>query len=75
MPENQSAIVPLMLGSPEAALSASLSFQKEGFLVAAITSAYSTGGTTRLRLLFIANHLDEDVSELIEAIRRLDLVK
>ena len=75
LPEAQSAIVPLMLGSPEAALHASFELQKEGFLVAAIRPPTVPVGTARLRFTFCANHLDEDVSGLIEAIRRLDLVK
>ena len=75
LPEAQSAIVPLILGSPEAALHASFELQKEGFLVAAIRPPTVPVGTARLRFTFCANHLDEDVSGLIEAIRRLDLVK
>ena len=75
LPEAQSAIVPLMLGSPEAALHASFELQKEGFLVAAIRPPTVPVGTARLRFTFCANHLDEHVSGLIEAIRRLDLVK
>ena len=75
LPEAQSAIVPLMLGSPKAALKASLNLQEEGFLVTAIRPPTVPKGTARLRFTFCANHLDEDVSRLIKAVRRLGIAK
>ena len=75
LPEAQSAIVPLILGSPESALQASLDLQEEGFLVTAIRPPTVPKGTARLRFTFCANHFEEDVSRLIEAIKRLGLVK
>ncbi len=75
LPEAQSAIVPLILGSPESALQASLDLQEEGFLVTAIRPPTVPKGTARLRFTFCANHFEEDVSRLIKAIKRLGLAK
>ena len=75
LPEAQSAIVPLILGSPESALQASLDLQQEGFLVTAIRPPTVPKGTARLRFTFCANHFEEDVSRLIETIKRLGLAK
>ena len=75
LPEAQSAIVPLILGSPESALQASLDLQEEGFLVTAIRPPTVPKGTARLRFTFCANHFEEDVSRLIETIKRLGLAK
>ena len=75
LPEAQSAIVPLILGSPDSALQASLDLQEEGFLVTAIRPPTVPEGTARLRFTFCANHFEEDVSRLIKAIKRLGLAK
>ena len=75
LPEAQSAIVPLILGSPDSALQASLDLQEEGFLVTAIRPPTVPKGTARLRFTFCANHFEEDVSRLIKAIKRLGLAK
>ena len=75
LPEAQSAIIPLILGSPESALQASLDLQQEGFLVTAIRPPTVPKGTARLRFTFCANHFEEDVSRLIETIKRLGLAK
>jgi 8-amino-7-oxononanoate synthase len=64
LPEAQSAIVPVLLGSEEAALSAQRRLEAEGFLVAAIRPPTVPHGTARLRVAFTAAHPDEAVGRL-----------
>jgi len=68
LPEAQSPIVPLVLGSAEAALSASKMLEDEGFLVVAIRPPSVPAGTARLRFAFCAGHDDEDVARLAEMV-------
>ena len=69
LPPAQSPIVPLVLGSPEAALSASAGLAEEGFLVTAIRPPTVPPGTARLRFAFSAGHADADVERLAAAVR------
>ena len=64
LPEAQSAIVPLVLGSAEAALAASARLEEAGFLVVAIRPPTVPPGTARLRLAFCAGHDEADVARL-----------
>lgn len=71
LPPAQSAIVPIMLGTPEAALAASEKLKELGILAVAIRPPTVPAGTARLRLAFSAEHSDEQVDALIVALRKL----
>ena len=64
LPAAQSAIVPLVLGSPERALAASAALEDEGFLVTAIRPPTVPAGTARLRFAFSAVHTEDDIRRL-----------
>jgi 8-amino-7-oxononanoate synthase len=67
--EAQSPIVPVMLGSAEAALAASRLLIEEGFLAVAIRPPTVPEGTARLRLSFSALHPDDEIERLAEIVR------
>lgn len=69
--EPSSPIVPLILGSSEAALAASQALEARGFLVTAIRPPTVPEGSARLRVTFTAAHREEDVVRLAEAVRRV----
>lgn len=71
LPEAQSAIVPIVLGTAEAALAGSAALAAEGFLVTAIRPPTVPAGTARLRLAFTAGHPEEEILRLADAIGRL----
>jgi 8-amino-7-oxononanoate synthase len=71
LPLAQSPIVPLVLGKPEAALSAAKQLEEKGFLVVAIRPPTVPDGTARLRFAFTAGHGDEDIARLAEAVREI----
>jgi 8-amino-7-oxononanoate synthase len=71
LPPPQSCIVPLMLGAPEAALEASEALRHAGFLVTAIRPPTVPEGTSRLRFTFCADHREDDIARLAEAVRGL----
>jgi 8-amino-7-oxononanoate synthase len=71
LPEATSAIVPVILGSAEAALAAQQLLETEGFLVVAIRPPTVAEGAARLRLVFTAGHADEDIDRLAASVRRL----
>lgn len=64
LPEAQSAIVPLILGTPERALATSAALADAGFLVAAIRPPTVPEGTARLRFAFSALHPDAEIDRL-----------
>ncbi|MGO9674102.1 MAG: aminotransferase class I/II-fold pyridoxal phosphate-dependent enzyme [Methylocella sp.] len=68
LPEAQSAIVPVVLGAPEAAVEASRKLAEMGFLAAAIRPPTVPPGTARLRFAFTALHSDADVARAAEAV-------
>jgi 8-amino-7-oxononanoate synthase len=70
LPEAQSAIVPVIVGDTEAALSASELLRDEGFLVVAIRPPTVPAGTARLRFAFTAQHPDAEIERLADAVRR-----
>ena len=74
LPDAQSAIVPLVLGSAEAALEASARLEQAGFLVVAIRPPTVPAGTARLRFAFCAGHADADIARLAAALREIDAV-
>ena len=65
----QSAIVPVVLGDAAAALEASAMLAREGFLVRAIRPPTVPDGTARLRVTFMANHVEDDVLRLADLVR------
>ncbi len=69
--EAQSPIVPLVLGTAEAALGASRALEAEGFLVSAIRPPTVAEGTARLRFTFMARHEEADVDRLAGVVRGL----
>ncbi len=67
--EAQSPLVPLILGSAEAALAASKLLEDEGYLVVAIRPPTVPENSARLRFAFSAGHTDADVIRLAEFVR------
>jgi 8-amino-7-oxononanoate synthase len=68
LPPAQSPIVPIVVGTSEAALAAAASLAEEGFLVAAIRPPTVPAGTARLRLAFTAAHPDAEILRLADII-------
>ena len=64
LPPAQSPIVPVIIGSAEAALAASARLEAEGYLVVAIRPPTVPDGAARLRVAFSAAHSDADVARL-----------
>jgi 8-amino-7-oxononanoate synthase len=69
LPEAQSPIVPIVIGSAQAALTASRRLEEEGFLAVAIRPPTVQEGTARLRLAFTAAHPDHDIDRLADLVR------
>jgi len=65
-------IVPVILGTPEAALAMSGELRRGGFWGAAIRPPTVPNGTARLRLTFTAAHEDSDVDRLLEIFEAQD---
>jgi 8-amino-7-oxononanoate synthase len=70
LPEAQSAIVPVIVGDTEGALTASELLRDEGFLVVAIRPPTVPAGTARLRFAFTAQHPEADIERLADIVRR-----
>jgi len=70
LPEAKSAIVPVIVGDANAALTASELLRDEGFLVVAIRPPTVPLGTARLRFAFTAQHFDADIERLADVVRR-----
>lgn len=71
LPDAESPIVPVVMGSAEAALAASAALEAQGFLVVAIRPPTVPEGTARLRVAFSAGHDDADVIGLADAVAAL----
>lgn len=71
LPDATSPIVPVIMGSADAALAASAELEAQGFLVVAIRPPTVPEGTARLRVAFNAAHTDADVIRLADAIGAL----
>jgi 8-amino-7-oxononanoate synthase len=69
LPAPETPIVPIVLGSAEAALDASRLLEQHGFLVTAIRPPTVPDGTARLRLTFTAQHPDAEVERLADIVR------
>jgi 8-amino-7-oxononanoate synthase len=70
-PGHPSPIIPVVLGSEQAALQASAALLDQGLWVPAIRPPTVPVGTSRLRVTLSAAHADEDVSRLIDALCRV----
>ena len=69
LPAARSAIVPVTVGSADAALRAQTLLEQEGFLVIAIRPPTVPEGTARLRVTFSAAHPDEAIERLAALVR------
>jgi 8-amino-7-oxononanoate synthase len=69
LPEAQSPIVPVIVGSEDGALAASRLLADQGFHVAAIRPPTVPQGTSRLRLTFTAGHPDGEIERLAGVVR------
>jgi 8-amino-7-oxononanoate synthase len=69
LPEAVSPIVPVILGTADAAIEGAQLLEAHGFLVAAIRPPTVPRGTARLRLTFTAQHPDEEIERLAEIVR------
>ena len=67
-PDHPSPIVPVILGSEQAALDASAALLEAGLWVPAIRPPTVPIGTSRLRVTLSAAHSDADVDRLLEAL-------
>ena len=70
-PGHPSPIIPVVLGTEQAALNASAALLQEGLWVPAIRPPTVAVGTSRLRVTLSAAHSDEDVSRLLQALAGL----
>jgi 8-amino-7-oxononanoate synthase len=70
-PGHASPIIPVVLGSEQAALNASAALLDEGLWVPAIRPPTVPVGTSRLRVTLSAAHSDEDVTRLLRGLARL----
>lgn len=71
LPSEQGPIVPLLVGAADATMRLSAALFDRGFFVQGIRPPTVPAGTSRLRIVPIATHTDDDVSQLIDAIRTL----
>jgi 8-amino-7-oxononanoate synthase len=69
LPEAQSPIVPVIIGTEEATLASSQMLADEGYLAAAIRPPSVPAGSARLRLTFTAQHPDEEIARLAGLVR------
>jgi len=71
IPEGDSPIIPIVIGSEANAIAAAESLRKEGILALAIRPPTVPRGASRLRVTISAAHTDEEIGTLIGAIRGL----
>jgi 8-amino-7-oxononanoate synthase len=70
-PGHPSPIIPIVLGSEDAALAAAAALLDEGLWVPAIRPPTVAPGTSRLRVTLSAAHSDDEVTRLATALERL----
>jgi len=68
LPPAQSAVVPIVLGSAQAALAAAAALEAQGLLAVAIRPPTVPDGTARLRVAFSALHTEAQVDALAAAV-------
>ncbi len=71
LPQAESAIVPILLGSAKAALAAQAALEEQGLLAMAIRPPTVPKGTARLRLAFSSVHPDAEIERLAAAVKQL----
>ncbi|MBA2609693.1 MAG: 8-amino-7-oxononanoate synthase [Actinobacteria bacterium] len=72
-PGHRSPIVPIVLGDEQAALDAAAFMADRGLLVPAIRPPTVPVGTSRLRVALSAAHTDDEVTQLVHALKDLDV--
>ena len=65
---SETPIQPILLGSADSAMRASIKLLERGFFVAAIRPPTVPADTSRLRVTLSAAHRDEDVEGLVAAL-------
>lgn len=65
----ESPIVPLIVGSPEDAVSLSMKLYENGILIPAIRPPTVPPGTSRLRISLTATHTEDDIDKLINTLK------
>jgi 8-amino-7-oxononanoate synthase len=68
IPAGDSPIIPIILGSEQAALAASARLRDAGLLVLAVRPPTVSPGASRLRVTLSSEHTDEEVASLLRAI-------
>ncbi len=68
LPLAKSTIVPIILGEEVKALAAAETLKKRGIMAVAIRPPTVPPGTARVRLTFSAEHTDEQIDQLIDAL-------
>ncbi len=71
IPPGQSPIIPIILGSEQAALAAADQLHEAGLLTVAIRPPTVPRGTSRLRITVSSQHGDEEIERLLNAMRLL----
>ena len=74
-PPGHSPIVPVILGSEEAAMAAASQMRNSGLWVAAIRPPTVPRGTSRIRLTLSSQHTDDEIEQLLASVLALDLPK
>jgi 8-amino-7-oxononanoate synthase len=72
IPEGDSPIIPLVLGTESAALQAAEALLSKGLFVLAIRPPTVPRGTSRLRVTLSSDHTDEEVDLLVRELRRIE---
>jgi 8-amino-7-oxononanoate synthase len=68
-----SAIIPIIIGSNEDALRISQPLETRGFLVPAIRPPTVPVGTARLRIALSVNHSEQDITQLVVALKECEI--
>jgi 8-amino-7-oxononanoate synthase len=73
LPEAESPIVPIVVGAPDQAVAASASLEQLGYLVIAIRPPTVPDRTARLRFTFTADHTEDEIAGLADAVTSLGI--
>ena len=68
-------IFPIIIGSNEDTLEASLQYKKEGIILSGIRPPTVPVNTGRLRLTVTASHTEEELDKVIQVLQRLPIQK